>query len=118
MGERVSLRTRFLARASLVAVLPVGCAAAPATDPSSDAGTECSAPSTCPGDPPPTEFDVDTCEDELRGGCGPSYQRYYDCYAGRRVCAYDGTTDVLATQQACAAELEAVIACGDGGAPP
>ena len=41
-----------------------------------------------------------------------------DCYAGRRVCAYDGTTDVLATQQACAAELEAVIACGDGGAPP
>jgi hypothetical protein len=33
------------------------------------------------------------------------------------VCAFDGTTDVLATEQACAAEAIALASCADAGAP-
>jgi len=77
----------------------------------------CDAGSTCPNDPPETQADVDQCRARAGGVCGPAYQAYYDCYAGERVCAYNGTTDVLATEQACAREVNAVAACGDGGGP-
>jgi hypothetical protein len=75
----------------------------------------CGETSTCPNDPPTTQSDTDECRADLMGACAGQYQAYINCYADERVCAYDGTTDVLATEEACAEEASAVTACGDGG---
>jgi hypothetical protein len=74
----------------------------------------CGAASTCPNDPPSTQSDTDECHAELDGACGAAFQAYGDCYGEKRVCAYDGTTDVLATEAACAPEARATGTC-DGG---
>jgi hypothetical protein len=76
----------------------------------------CGQASTCPNDPPATEFEIDQCKSQVAGSCGRAYQAYYDCYADDRVCAFDGTTDVLATEQACQGASAAVSSCVDGGA--
>ncbi len=75
----------------------------------------CDAASTCPEDPPLTDYQVNTCRDETQGPCGTSYQAYADCYAANRVCAFDGTTDVLLTKQACNVESVVLASCTDGG---
>jgi len=101
-----------LKRFVFVAVLMAACsdAAAPA-----EASVPCGAASTCPNDPPPSQYDTDMCHAEVGARCGAAVQAYLDCYADMRVCAFDGTTDVVATEQACAAESTAVAACGDAG---
>ena len=71
----------------------------------------CGEVSTCPNDAPPNQADKDTCDAQVSEPCGPYYQAYHDCYGNERVCAFNGTTDVIATQQACLAEFEAVTAC-------
>jgi hypothetical protein len=71
----------------------------------------CGEVSTCPNDPPPTQADKDTCTAEAASPCGGEYQTFHDCYGDERVCAYNGTTDVAATQDACDTESEAVYAC-------
>jgi hypothetical protein len=96
----------------MAAVLAIGCSPAPAREPTD---VPCGEASTCPNDPSPTQFDLDACHADVGGPCGAFQQAYVDCYSDHRVCAYDGTTDVLATEQACAAESRAIAACGDGG---
>lgn len=76
----------------------------------------CDAASICPSDVPETQAEGDACRAALAGPCQGAYQDYIDCYARQRVCAYDGMTDVLATQMACNTERSALSACGDGGA--
>jgi hypothetical protein len=78
----------------------------------------CDAASTCPNDPPPTQADVDECHTEAAGSCAGAVQSYRNCYVAQRVCAYDGTTDVHATEEACGGEATSVYACVDGGQPP
>jgi hypothetical protein len=75
----------------------------------------CGEVSTCPNDPPATQADTDACDAEIAGACSRQYAAYHDCYGDMRVCAFNGTTDVTATQQACIVEALAVEACGDGG---
>ena len=94
-----------------VAVFVAACSPAQTTDPTRVA---CGAASTCPNDPPPNQSDTDECHAELEGACGAAFQAYDDCYAENRACAYNGTTDVLATSAACGTEARATGACDAG----
>ena len=104
----------FLVAVIVVALLAAGCSVAA---PPAKADVPCGAASTCPNDPPETQYDTDACHADVGGRCGAAFQAYHDCYADKRVCAFDDTTDVLATEQACAAESNALAACGDAGTP-
>jgi hypothetical protein len=101
---------------SVVAAL----AACRTSGPGGLAPVPCGEVSTCPSDPPPTEADRDTCAAQIAGPCGKQYQAYHDCYGDERVCAYNGTTDVLATQLACSSDsapyASAIAACLDAAA--
>ena len=81
------------------------------------AAVPCGEVSTCPNDPTPTQSDTDTCIAEIASACGSAYQAYHDCYGDDRVCAFNGTTDVIATQRACTSEANAVASCLASAAP-
>jgi hypothetical protein len=112
LGERATLTDRW--GILLVTLLSAGVACHDSGVVSLP-GIPCDTASTCPSDMPPTQADIDTCNAALSGPCGRQYQSYHDCYGDERVCAFNGTTDVAATQQACLEEALAVEACGDGG---
>jgi hypothetical protein len=117
MGERASL-TACRLRLAVPLVVLAGALPSAACSPASSLATTrvaCDAASICPNDPPPTELVIDQCQTGTMGGCAGPYQSYFDCTSDDRVCAYDGTTDVLATQEACASQAAALAACGDGG---
>ncbi len=107
MGERASLAFTALALA-----LASACTTGP---PGAPGNVACDAASTCPADPPLTDYQVNTCRDDTQGACGTAYQAYEDCYAASRVCAYGGTTDVLLTTQACHVEAVVLASCMDAG---
>ena len=94
--------------------LAVACGACGASGSSKPPTVPCGEVSTCPNDPPPTQADKDACTVNVSGPCGPYYQAYHDCYGTERVCAFNGTTDVDATQTACEAESLRVGACLNG----
>jgi hypothetical protein len=109
MGERASLA---LTAAALALALASACTTGP---PGAPGNVACDAASTCPADPPLTDYQVNTCRDDTQGACGTAYQAYEDCYAASRVCAYGGTTDVLLTTQACHVEAVVLASCMDAG---
>lgn len=108
------MRTLLIGPACVLAVLHVACHDA---GPTGLPAVPCGEVSTCPNDLPPTQSDTDLCTPQALGVCGSLYQGYHDCYADERVCAFDGTTDVLATELLCQGASDLVGACERANPP-
>lgn len=85
----------------LVALALAGCA------------DDCTRPSTCPLDAPPTPAQVEACRAQLQSSraCRELRTAASECVLERRVCDARGLTDELATFEACRAELLEATRC-------
>src|SRR5947208_12228157 len=94
--SRLPLRRRIaFAVVSALLALPAfasqgGCTIAqvPKGDP------RCTLQSRCVNDPPPTQSDIDDCNQALEGKCAAEYRARLDCVAAHQTCGPDGHSDL------------------------
>jgi hypothetical protein len=76
----------------------------------------CGQKSSCANQPSPTQADIDSCNQALRGSCSTQAEALDSCKATNEKCKPDGTTDDQATNDACQSQLDDFLQCSSSDA--
>lgn len=104
---------RIVPFASRLGVVVLGVAfAASCGSPSQNA---CSTNGSCPNEKPRSQSMIDNCNMHLNHPtCGAKYQAALACLSSHEQCDSAGNVDAIATEQACAPQVNDWMACAAG----